>query len=74
MTKRFYIVRRGHETGIFTTWDEYMKAVSCYSKPEFKSFASMKEAQIFLMKVMKKKKHNQNQLQKLKKKTQLLPT
>ncbi|MDA7027820.1 RNase H1/viroplasmin domain-containing protein [Bacillus sp. CLL-7-23] len=33
---------------MFTTWDECMKAVSCYTKPEFKSFASMKEAQIFL--------------------------
>ncbi|NPC91239.1 RNAse H family protein [Bacillus sp. WMMC1349] len=48
MAKRFYVVRRGHETGVFTTWDECMKAVSCYSKPEFKSFASMEEAQIFL--------------------------
>ncbi|WP_410489175.1 viroplasmin family protein [Bacillus changyiensis] len=56
---------------MFTTWDEYIKAVSSYSKPEFKSFASMKEAQIFLMKVMKKRKLNQNQ--NLKKKTQLVP-
>ncbi|MCY8950052.1 viroplasmin family protein [Bacillus atrophaeus] len=48
MAKKVYAVRRGHETGIFSTWGECQKAVNGFSKAEYKSFPSMEEAEAYL--------------------------
>ena len=38
--KKFYVVWKGHKTGIFTTWDECSAQVSGYSGAAYKSFES----------------------------------
>ncbi|MFT4449088.1 viroplasmin family protein [Bacillus subtilis] len=48
MAKKVYAVRRGHETGIFSTWEECKKAVDGFSKAEYKGFPSMEEAKAYL--------------------------
>lgn len=45
---KYYAVRTGRKTGIFTSWDECKKQVSGYSGAEYKSFATKKEAEAFL--------------------------
>ncbi|MFT8767281.1 MAG: ribonuclease H family protein [Lentilactobacillus hilgardii] len=45
---KYYAVRKGLQTGIFTTWDETSKQVSGFSGAEYKSFKSKSEAEGFL--------------------------
>lgn len=45
---KYYAVRRGRTTGIFTTWDECKKNVTGYSGAEYKSFTSREDAQRFI--------------------------
>ena len=45
---KFYAVRNGYHTGIFNTWEECRKEVSGYSGAEYKSFASIKDAEEYL--------------------------
>lgn len=45
---KFYAVRNGYHTGIFNTWDECKKEVSGFSGAEYKSFASLSDAQAYL--------------------------
>ena len=46
--KKIYAVRKGHKTGLFTTWAECQKAVSGYSGDEFRGFTEKEEALAFL--------------------------
>lgn len=46
--KKFYAVRRGKKTGVFKTWEECRDSVEGYPKAEYKSFASVKEAEAYL--------------------------
>lgn len=46
--KKFYAVRRGLETGIFTSWEECQKNVYGFSNPEYKSFQTLDEAKRFM--------------------------
>lgn len=46
--KKYYAVRRGRKTGIFSTWDECKKMVFQYPAADFKSFESLDEAKAFL--------------------------
>lgn len=46
--KKYYAVRRGRKTGIFSTWDECRKMVFQYPAADFKSFESLEEAEAFL--------------------------
>ena len=46
--KKIYAVRKGHKTGLFTTWAECQKAVSGYSGAEFRGFTEKEEALAFL--------------------------
>lgn len=45
---KYYAVRRGRTTGIFTAWDECKKNVTGYSGAEYKSFTSREDAQRFI--------------------------
>lgn len=44
---RFYAVRAGRETGIFTTWQECKAQIDGYSGAVFKSFSTRAEAEDF---------------------------
>ena len=48
MAKKYYAVKAGRKTGLFTSWDEAKLQVEGYSKPIFKSFNSKLEAEKYL--------------------------
>lgn len=48
MVNKFYAVRKGKKTGIFTTWDECKKQVMRYSGAEYKSFKNKEDAEEYL--------------------------
>lgn len=48
MAKKYYAVRQGRQTGLFTSWDDCKAQVQGYSGAEFKSFASLADAQQYL--------------------------
>ena len=54
---KFYAVKKGRKTGIFTTWAECQKQVSGFPKGEFKSFMSKQEAENWLKEI---KSSNEN--------------
>ena len=43
----YYVVKRGHNIGIFKTWGECKKAVTGYKNPVFRKFNTFEEASIF---------------------------
>lgn len=45
---KYYAVRKGFKTGIFTTWNECQSYVQGFSNAEFKSFSSESEAREYL--------------------------
>lgn len=45
---KYYAVRKGFKTGIFTTWDKCQSCVHGFSNAEFKSFSSESEAREYL--------------------------
>lgn len=45
---KFYAVRRGHKTGIFTTWGDCKSQVDGFSGAEYKSFTTKSDAQTWL--------------------------
>lgn len=48
MPKKFYAVRKGRKTGIFTTWDESRAQVHGFPSAEYKSFPTMEGAKAFM--------------------------
>ena len=46
--KKIYAVKRGKKTGVFKTWEECRESVEGYPKAEYKSFASVREAEDYL--------------------------
>lgn len=48
MTKKYYAVKAGAETGIFTTWEECRASVHGYSGAAYKSFKTWEEAAAYL--------------------------
>ena len=45
MAQKFYAVRKGRQTGLFTKWDDCKAQVQGYSGAVYKSFATLTEAQ-----------------------------
>ncbi|WP_299004521.1 ribonuclease H family protein [uncultured Shewanella sp.] len=45
MTKKYYVVWKGRQTGIFTQWDEAKKQVEHFPGAKYKSFKTQAEAQ-----------------------------
>lgn len=48
MAKKFYAVRRGLKTGIYTDWDSCRRNVTGFKGAEYKGFATRAEAEAFL--------------------------
>ena len=46
--EKYYVVRKGHNIGIFKTWGECKKAVESYKNPIFRKFDTFEEAKEFL--------------------------
>ena len=46
--EKYYVVRKGHNIGIFKTWGECKKAVEGYKNPIFRKFDKFEEAKEFL--------------------------
>jgi ribonuclease HI len=46
--KKFYAVKVGHKTGIFSSWQECSFAIKGFSGPCFNFFFSLEEALAFL--------------------------
>ena len=46
--KKFYAVKAGRKTGIFTTWAECSASVSGYPKAEYKGFATKEDAEAYM--------------------------
>lgn len=51
--KKFYAVRKGFKTGIFSTWTECSKQISGFKGAEFKSFSTKEEAENFILGIKK---------------------
>lgn len=47
-SKKYYAVREGRETGIFTAWKDCQKQVIGYKGAQFKGFMTIEEAQEYL--------------------------
>lgn len=45
---KFYAVKKGRVTGLFTNWDDCKKSIDGFSNAEFKSFKSLKDANKYL--------------------------
>ena len=43
----YYVVKKGHNVGIFKTWGECKKSVDGYKNPVFRKFNSFEEASVF---------------------------
>ena len=43
----YYVVKKGHNVGIFKTWGECKKSVEGYKNPVFRKFNSFEEASVF---------------------------
>ena len=48
MAQKFYAVRKGRQTGLFTKWDDCKAQVQGYSGAVYKSFATLTKAQQYL--------------------------
>lgn len=48
MAKKYYAVKNGYKTGIFTNWDECKNSINGYSGAEYKSFKNEKDAKDYL--------------------------
>ncbi|KAK3302741.1 uncharacterized protein B0T15DRAFT_562740 [Chaetomium strumarium] len=48
MSPKFYAVRRGRVTGIFTTWEEARPQVDGFSRNEHQAFRNLKDAEAYL--------------------------
>ncbi|MRN06732.1 RNase HI [Lactobacillus sp. 0.1XD8-4] len=48
MVKKYYVVKKGRQPGIYQTWAECQKQVSGYPNARFKSFKTLKEANDWL--------------------------
>ena len=48
MAEKYYAVKTGAETGIFTTWEECRASVHGYSGAAYKSFKTREEAAAYL--------------------------
>lgn len=48
MGSKFYVVRKGREVGIFSTWDECREQVDGFKKSEYRSFDELKDAENYL--------------------------
>ena len=45
MAKKYYVVWKGRETGIFNTWDKCKSLVDGYSGARYKSYGTLESAQ-----------------------------
>lgn len=48
MAKKFYAVRQGKVTGVFTSWDECKDSIDGYPGAEFKGFMTRTEAESYM--------------------------
>lgn len=48
MTKKYYAIRKGRNTGIYSSWEEARKQVENFSGAEYKSFANYEDAKAYL--------------------------
>ncbi len=48
MSKKYYAVKKGYQTGIYTDWSECEKQVKNYSDAEYKGFQTIDEAKEYL--------------------------
>ena len=50
--EKFYAVKKGKKTGIFSTWDECKEQVTGFKGAVYKSFKTLSEAEAFLERLM----------------------
>lgn len=62
---KYYAVRKGKNTGIFTTWDECNSNVTGFSGAEYKSFKTLNDAEIYMSVCKECKEKPVQQLQQL---------
>ncbi len=48
MAKKYYAVKCGRETGIFTSWDECKRLVTGFKGAQFKGFTELSDAEAYL--------------------------
>lgn len=53
LTKKYYAVRKGRKTGVFSSWNECKEQVDGFPGAEFKGFASREEAESFVIGTVK---------------------
>lgn len=46
--QKFYAVKKGNKTGVFSTWEECQKAIKGYPNADFKAFLTLEESQAYL--------------------------
>ena len=52
---KYYAVRKGDKTGIFTSQKEFKESIKNCSEPEFDIFKSEKEAESYIARYMRRK-------------------
>ena len=57
---KFYAVARGHQTGIFKSWEQCQKQTRGFKKADYKSFDTKKEAEEWL-KMQPRDEENHNE-------------
>ncbi|MBW2960212.1 ribonuclease H1 domain-containing protein [Mesonia aestuariivivens] len=59
--KKYYVVWKGHKTGIFTSWNICKKAIDGFNGAQYKSFKSLAEAEdAFKVSFFEYKENNKN--------------
>lgn len=48
MSKKYYAVKQGRVPGIYQSWEEVKEQTDFYSSAQFKSFKTLKDAQVYL--------------------------
>ena len=52
---KFYAVRRGNKSGIFSSKKEFKESIEGYDNPEYDIFKTEKDAEMYLAKYMRYK-------------------
>ena len=45
---KFYAVKKGNKTGIFSSWEECQEAIKGFPNADFKGFLTLEESQAYL--------------------------
>lgn len=57
---KYYAVRRGNKTGIYTSSKEFKESIKGFDEPEYRVFKTEKDAESYIARYMMSKRRNGN--------------